>query len=322
MKIALISSSTRIGRTSDKLVLALQSYIQDNFNAKCVTIDLLELNIPMFSQRYEAMDNPEKLYVSLSNTIESSDGVIIITPEYNGSITSALKNLIDLYGSREFGNKPIAIATVSSGILGGTRAGMQLQQIILSIESCLFPKFLLTGEIRKKIENEGQLIDSAYKQTFETFCKEFIRFVADHQLKKPELKVNSVHFSELEDILKMQIKAFQYEARIYQRNDLPALMQDLESLQKDFSKYDYFKANYKNELAGAVRSKVVNNSCVIERLMVSPTFQKKDIGRTLMEFVENKYQNIDKFELVTGRKSVGNIRFYEQRGYKKVEKVF
>lgn len=137
-----------------------------------------------------------------------------------------------------------------------------------------------------------------------------------------EIEIKRANFNDLQDILKIQKNAFQYEAQIYQRNDLPALKQNLESIQTDFQKYDYYKATCKNELAGAVRSKTLNSSCVIERLMVSPKFQKKGVGRKLMDFVESNQQNIEKFELITGRKSLNNIQFYEKRGYKKIEEFY
>jgi len=56
--------------------------------------------------------------------------------------------------------------------------------------------------------------------------------------------------------------------------------------------------------------------------MVSPKFQKKGVGRKLMDFVESNQQNIKKFELITGRKSLNNIQFYEKRGYKKIEEFY
>jgi len=59
-----------------------------------------------------------------------------------------------------------------------------------------------------------------------------------------EIEINRANFNDLQDILKIQKNAFQYEAQIYQRNDLPALKQNLESIQTDFQKYD--KRIFKN----------------------------------------------------------------------------
>lgn len=75
-------------------------------------------------------------------------------------------------------------------------------------------------------------------------------------------------------------------------------------------------------MAGAVRSRIVDSSCIIERLMVSPKFQKKGIGGKLMDFAENNQPNIEKFELITGRKSLKNIQFYEKRGYKNITEFY
>jgi NAD(P)H-dependent FMN reductase len=61
--------------------------------------------------------------------IESADGVIIISPEYNGGYPAALKNVIDLL-TTEWTKKPIGIVPVSSGSFGGMQVLQQLQYSI------------------------------------------------------------------------------------------------------------------------------------------------------------------------------------------------
>lgn len=130
-----------------------------------------------------------------------------------------------------------------------------------------------------------------------------------------EIRIKSVRYNDLESILKMQKLAFQYEAEIYKRVDLPALTQELISLQNDFKNYRYFKAVIGNALVGAVRIKMMENSGIIERLMVLPNFQKMGIGAKLMDFAESSLQDKKRIELITGKKSLRNIKFYEKRGY-------
>jgi NAD(P)H-dependent FMN reductase len=63
---------------------------------------------------------------ALRDAIQRADALLLLTPEYNGSIPAALKNAID-WTSRPFGNgaivdKPVAVVGTSSGQYGGSWA--------------------------------------------------------------------------------------------------------------------------------------------------------------------------------------------------------
>lgn len=89
----------------------------------------------MFSEENESKNDTE--WKAFRSKVQSNDGIIFITPEYNRSIPGALKNAIDI-GSRPekssvWNNKPAIIVTVSSGRLGGYAAGHHLKDIALGL---------------------------------------------------------------------------------------------------------------------------------------------------------------------------------------------
>ena len=65
-------------------------------------------------------------------------------------------------------------------------------------------------------------------------------------------------------------------------------------------------------------------SLYLHRLAVDPQFQKKGIGKKLMDYAEDfaKKNNFISIRLDTFSKNKNNMRFYERRGYKRLEKVF
>jgi NAD(P)H-dependent FMN reductase len=65
-----------------------------------------------------------------SEKIAAADGYIFVTPEYNHSVSGALKNAID-YLYQEWNNK--AAAFVSYGSNGGSRAVEHLRQIMAEV---------------------------------------------------------------------------------------------------------------------------------------------------------------------------------------------
>ena len=72
--------------------------------------------------------------LTIADKIKESDGVYMCTPEYNYSISAALKNLIDWLSrckNTPLVGKPLAIASCSAGPSGGLRAIYDLQKILI-----------------------------------------------------------------------------------------------------------------------------------------------------------------------------------------------
>ncbi|SFL26641.1 NAD(P)H-dependent FMN reductase [Nitrosomonas aestuarii] len=72
----------------------------------------------------------------LAEKIKSSDGFIMISPEYNHSMSPALANLLNHFGSSLFSYKPSAIVTYSAGQWGGMRAAVGMRTFLSEL-GCL-----------------------------------------------------------------------------------------------------------------------------------------------------------------------------------------
>nr|WP_320135421.1 NAD(P)H-dependent oxidoreductase [uncultured Amphritea sp.] len=72
----------------------------------------------------------------LAEKIESADGFIMISPEYNHSMSPALANLLNHFGSSLFSYKPSAIVTYSAGQWGGMRAAVGMRTFLSEL-GCL-----------------------------------------------------------------------------------------------------------------------------------------------------------------------------------------
>ncbi len=118
--IAIISASVRDGRKSHGVALYFQNYIKENNLATSEILDLKAYNFPIFSERLKFQKNPDAATVEFAEKIKKADGVLIVTPEYNGGYPAALKNATDLLGE-EWLRKPVAIATVSGGDFAGSQ---------------------------------------------------------------------------------------------------------------------------------------------------------------------------------------------------------
>src|SRR5210317_1354861 len=117
MKIAILSSSVREGRESHKAALAVYNKLSNSDFLHPVLLDLKTFELPPLTYVRDKFplvpDNVEKL----GEELDSSHGIIFVSPEYNGGYSSALKNAVDFFPKSTYRRKPVGIVTASSGAM-------------------------------------------------------------------------------------------------------------------------------------------------------------------------------------------------------------
>lgn len=89
--IAIISASVRRDRKSHRAALYFKNFIESNNLASVEILDLLEYNFPLFDERLRFQPNPTPQMLDFASKVKSAEGVLIVTPEYNGGYPSSLK---------------------------------------------------------------------------------------------------------------------------------------------------------------------------------------------------------------------------------------
>ncbi len=181
MNVTVVSSSTRQGRISHRIALALQSEITKT-GENVTLVDLAEVNLPEFEERYSHLKNPSETMRRAAEILNNSDAFIFVTPEYNGNISSGLKNFVDVYAKAPFDGKPIGVATGSTGAAGGIRAAYQLQHLILCSFAYPYPHMLLTAHMDKVLDAHGNILEAGYGEKLNSFLDRFLAFA--RQLNK------------------------------------------------------------------------------------------------------------------------------------------
>jgi NAD(P)H-dependent FMN reductase len=152
--IAIISSSIRPGRKSHRVALYFEKYLKDNDVATTEILDLQEYAFPMFDEILEVQKNPLPSLVEFAEKITAADGIIMVFPEYNGAPPASLKNVIDvLY--EEWYHKPVALASVSTGILGGVQGIVLLQFSLWKIRAMPVPAMFPVPTVQKAFDTTG-----------------------------------------------------------------------------------------------------------------------------------------------------------------------
>ena len=73
---------------------------------------------------------------ALAGKIDAADGYVMVSPEYNHSMSPALAHLLNHFGSSLFAYKPSAIVTYSAGQWGGARAAVNMRTFLSEL-GCL-----------------------------------------------------------------------------------------------------------------------------------------------------------------------------------------
>lgn len=152
-RIAILSASVRDGRRSHRTALFLQRSITDRQLAEVDLIDLAAYDFPVFHERLKNLEPKPPAAVEFAQRITAADGVIIVTPEYNGGYPAALKNALDLLVD-EWHRKPVAICTNSDGSFGG-------MQVITSLQFSLWKMKAWTVPALFPIPKVGMAFDEA-----------------------------------------------------------------------------------------------------------------------------------------------------------------
>jgi NAD(P)H-dependent FMN reductase len=156
--IAIISSSVRTGRKSHRIALYFKNYLEANNFATVDILDLKMYNFPLFEERLKYQKNPTAATLDFAVKIKSADGVIIVTPEYNGGYPASLKNVTDLLYD-EWYRKPVAVSTVSDGIFGGSQVITSLQFSLWKIRAWTVPAMFPVSKVGESFTEDGTPVE-------------------------------------------------------------------------------------------------------------------------------------------------------------------
>jgi NAD(P)H-dependent FMN reductase len=158
--IAIISGSVRTGRNSHRVALYFQKYIKENNSGTCEILDLKEYNFPVFEERLKFLKNPSAGLQDFAGKIKKADGIILVTPEYNGGYPASVKNTIDVLYD-EWHRKPIAIATISAGDFAGSQVITSLQFSLWKIRAWTVPAMFPVPKVQDNYDADGNPKDKA-----------------------------------------------------------------------------------------------------------------------------------------------------------------
>lgn len=175
--IGIIVGSLRKESFSRKIANTILSMVPEGFEFKIVPID----DLVVYNQDFDDYNQVPASYITFREEMNTVNGVIFITPEYNRSVSGAMKNAIDV-GSRPYGKsvwekKPAAVFSSSTGNISGFGANHILRQslVFLNMPTMQQPEVYL-AHIDKSFDEQGNLTDDRTKGFLKIAVDAYIAF--------------------------------------------------------------------------------------------------------------------------------------------------
>ncbi|NCI45073.1 NADPH-dependent FMN reductase [Sediminibacterium soli] len=172
MQIEIISGSPRKDSTSHRVALFLQRYLAEHTNHSVGIIDVRTCNLPLLQQVFQSVEKTPEEFRPLAERVFGAEAFILVTPEYNGSYSPAMQNLLDHFPKQV--HKPFGIVTASAGMMGGMRASQQMLLLIPALFGVASPYMLIVPQVTAKFDETGNLTDAGFEKPVQTFVSEFL----------------------------------------------------------------------------------------------------------------------------------------------------
>ena len=176
-----ISGSLRAGSFYTALLRAAQQVAGDGIAFDAVTLH----GIPLYDGDAEARDGLPAAVTTLKDRIVASDGVLLVTPEYNNGIPGVFKNAIDWLSrpaadiARVFGDKPFALVGASPGGFGTILSQNHWLPVLKTLGVQLWAgNRLMVSRAGSAFDADGELVDAKLREQLAGFVQGFATFAA------------------------------------------------------------------------------------------------------------------------------------------------
>lgn len=165
-KITIVLGSTRVGRMGPLVFNYYKKQAEKwekQHNIQLEFVDLKDLNLPFFYEAQAPMANPNRILEGTQQqwleNLNSSDGFIFLTPEYNWGTSAVLRNALD-YVSYQLQRKAVSIVSYAPHPGGGFNGGRDLAVLTGKLGAFVLPNSVALRTIQNIFTQEGDLLEN------------------------------------------------------------------------------------------------------------------------------------------------------------------
>ncbi len=151
-----VAGSVRPGNYTSKALSLVVDEVRKNPQVGVGVIDLANVHLPFPGQA------PTEDSKRIQKQVAEATGVILATPEYHGSFSSAMKLLIENLGFPSvLSGKPVALLGVAAGQIGAIKALEHLRSVCSHIGAIVLPASVSVAGVQQLFDDQGRILDPA-----------------------------------------------------------------------------------------------------------------------------------------------------------------
>ena len=176
--IEILVGTNRPGSNTRKIATQIAEIYTTELGAQAALLDLATLPPELFAPA--AYENKPAAFATFNRAILDSAGLVIVTPEYNGSMPGVLKYFIDHWKYPEaFEHRPICYVGLSAGPTGAVRPIEHLSAIFAYRNAWQFPERVFLPNINDLLDPAtGKLTDAKLVARVEKQARGFLDFLS------------------------------------------------------------------------------------------------------------------------------------------------
>ena len=190
--ILLIAGSARQGALSVRLRDAAAAALTQA-GAQTRSLDLHALQLPIYDADLETRAGVPAGALQMRDAVAQADGILFVTPEYNGFPTPLALNAWDWLsrvpaagegraGLATTTNKPLALLSSSPGPMGGLRALGLMRQFLGGVfQMLVLPQQLALPRANEAFDENGSLKDARMQQTLQQMAAGLVALVSQRR---------------------------------------------------------------------------------------------------------------------------------------------
>lgn len=177
------SGSSRPGGYTPRVLALAVDELQRVHQVRVDLIELATADFPFPGQ------GPTQATKQAQNLVKAASGILLATPEYHGSYSSAMKRFIENLGfPSTLAGKPVALLGAAAGQIGAVKALEHLGSVCSHVGAFVLPGAVSVARVHKVFDGEGRCLDAAIEKRVRGLATRLMEFIHSRTCPGPALE--------------------------------------------------------------------------------------------------------------------------------------
>ncbi|MDE2667753.1 MAG: NAD(P)H-dependent oxidoreductase [Acidobacteriota bacterium] len=177
------SGSSRPGNYTRRVLALAVDELQIRHQVQVDLIDLSTSDFPFPGQ------GPSQATHRAQDLVKGAAGILLATPEYHGSYSSAMKRFIENLGfPSTLAGKPVALLGAAAGQIGAVKALEHLGSVCSHVGAFVLPGPVSVARVQKVFDGEGRCLDAAIEKRIRGLATHLMDYIDNRSCPRATLE--------------------------------------------------------------------------------------------------------------------------------------